>query len=285
MLRGAYTGSKDGVSKRVDSCFEKFYKKCIKYGISVGCYYFSRANTYDKGRNEAKFLYDNCLKGRKFSYPICIDVEDSVYQGKSSKKDVTNAIKGFCSYLEKKGYYVMVYANSNWFNNRIDLNDIKRYDKWLASWSKTNPKSPDHGIWQFGGEENYIRSSNLCGFIVDQDYSYKDYPSIIKNKGLNGYTKEKSGNNKKKEIKYKTLYEMNIRKGPSINDKIKKVKDIKKKDRKYLVSAKRSSNAVLKKGVNITCLKKEPHNNSTFILTKFGYICLKDNNEKYLKRI
>ena len=277
MLRGAYTGSSDGVSKKVDSCFNKFYKKCVKYNIDVGCYYFSRATSYEKGMAEAIFLYTNCLKGRKFSYPICIDVEDSVYQAKASKNDITDAIKGFCSYLEKKGYYVMVYSNKNWFNNKIILKDIKRYDKWLACWTKNNPKDPSHGIWQFGGEENYIRSSSLCGFVVDQDYSYKDYPSIMNTKGLNGFKNETN--------RYKALYDMNIRSGPSIKYKIKKVKDIKKKYRGNLVSAKKSSNAVLKKGSIIDSMKSIIDGETTFVLTKYGYICLKDKKEKYLKEL
>ena len=48
-------------------------------------------------------------------------------------------------------------------------------------------------MWQFGGETNQQRSPYLAGQIVDQDYCYYDYPSVIKNAGLNGYSK--SGSN------------------------------------------------------------------------------------------
>ena len=44
-------------------------------------------------------------------------------------------------------------------------------------------------MWQFGGETNRVRSPILAGQTVDQDYSYYDYPAVIKNAGLNGYPK------------------------------------------------------------------------------------------------
>jgi hypothetical protein len=42
-------------------------------------------------------------------------------------------------------------------------------------------------VWQYGGETNYIRSNKIAGVVCDQDYSYVDFPSLIKAKGLNGY--------------------------------------------------------------------------------------------------
>ena len=48
---------------------------------------------------------------------------------------MAEAIKGFCEYLEGKGYYVGIYANSNYFNNFIDTAKLYMYDKWLAVFS------------------------------------------------------------------------------------------------------------------------------------------------------
>ena len=66
----------------------------------------------------------------------------------------------------------------------------KTYDWWIASWSAEEPKGVDFGIWQFGGESNKLRSTKIAGVVTDQNYAYKDYPSIMKKKGLNGYTAE-----------------------------------------------------------------------------------------------
>ena len=189
ILRAGYTGYGNGVSKAKDEQFENFYIQCKEKGIGVGAYWFSCANTYQKGVDEANWMYENCLKGKQFDYPIYIDVEDSHWQSPSGKSGVTAAIKGFCETLEAKGYYVGVYANSDWFNRLIDAGIPGRYDAWLANWGSSNPSSPAHGMWQFGGETNRVRTTKVAGMTIDQDYAYKDYPSIISSAGLNGYSK------------------------------------------------------------------------------------------------
>lgn len=188
ILRAGYTGYGNGVSKAIDNQFENHYRNAKANGIGVGAYWFSRATTYDNGRAEAEYMYNNCLRGKQFEYPIAIDVEDSYYQSKAGKSAVTNAIKGFCEYLEAKGYYVCIYANSNWFNNYIDTPQLTKYDKWVANWSTAKPSNPAGGLWQFGGETNRIRTNKVAGMTVDQNYAYYDYPAIMKQKGLNGYS-------------------------------------------------------------------------------------------------
>ena len=187
IIRAGYTGYSDGVSKRVDDYFEKHYKNCKDNNLMVGAYWYSRATSYEQGKLEAEFMYNNCLKGKKFEYPIAIDVEDNYYQSKAGKDKVTEAIIGFCEYLESLNYYVCIYANSNWFKNYINTNKLNKYDKWIANWGYKKPDKPICGIWQFGGETNKIRSNKICGMVVDQDYAYYDYPSIMKNRKLNGY--------------------------------------------------------------------------------------------------
>lgn len=187
MIRAGYTGSSNGLSKYKDECFESFYKQAKENNFYVGAYWYSRATTYGNGKNEAEYMYNNCLKGKQFEYPIAIDVEDNNYQRKAGKRYVTEAIKGFCEYLESKGYYVIIYANSDWFKNYINLDNLTRYDIWLANWSSSKPATPIAGMWQFGGETNKIRSNKIAGITCDQDYAYKDYPSIMMQKGLNGY--------------------------------------------------------------------------------------------------
>ena len=185
ILRAGFTGwGGDGTNKNKDNCFEDFYNKAKSRGIPVGAYWYSCANTYEKGKSEAEYVYNNCLKGKQFEYPICMDVEEDRHQ-QVGKEKIANAIKGFCEFLESKGYYVSIYANSNYFNNYIDTAELSMYDKWLAVWNSNKPsfKYGDFGLWQ--------NSSNgiIGGMRVDTDYAYKDYPSIIKNAGLNGYAK------------------------------------------------------------------------------------------------
>lgn len=188
LLRAGFTGYGNGVSKSVDNQFENHYRNAKANGLGVGAYWFSRATTYENGKAEAEYMYNNCLKGKQFEYPIAIDVEDSYYQAKAGRQAVTNAIKGFCEYLEAKGYYVCIYANSNWFKNYMDLSQLTKYDKWVANWGTSRPSSPAGGLWQFGGETNRIRTNKVAGMTVDQNYAFYDYPAIMKQKGLNGFS-------------------------------------------------------------------------------------------------
>lgn len=286
MIRAGFTGSSNGVSKAIDSSYKKHYKNAKANGLGVGAYWFSRATSYEKGTSEAIYMYKNCLKGKKFEYPIAIDVEDSVYQGKASKKSVTDAIRGFCEYLESKGYYTLIYANSNWFNNKMNLSKLKPYDKWVANWGKTNPSSPKHGMWQFGGSTNLIRSNRIAGMVVDQDYAYKDYPSLIKSKGLNGFKKSTSSKKEKYTTgDYITLTELNVRSGPGTNYKQKLVRELTKNGKKNVVNKKSSSKAVYRKGITFTALKIVKNDNGYWAKTPSGYVCLKLGNEVYCKKV
>lgn len=185
ILRAGFTGWGTGVNYNKDSCFEDFYKQAKQVGIPVGAYWYSCANNYEKGVAEAKFMYENCLKGKQFEFPIYIDVEEDRHQ-KVGKTFVTNAIIGFCETLEKLGYYVGIYANLNYFNNYINTPALYMYDKWFAYWkndlNKPSFSYGDFGLWQ------YSSNGNVAGFKVDTNIAYNDYPSIIKNAKLNGFT-------------------------------------------------------------------------------------------------
>lgn len=187
ILRGGFTGWGTGVNYNKDTCFEDFYKQCKNNNIPVGCYWYSCADNYEKGINEANFLYNNCLKGKQFEYPIYIDIEDTHHQIKT-KRGTTDAIKGFCETLEKLGYYVGIYANSNWFKNYIYTDELNRYDKWLAQWTTNRPTFMSYGLWQNSD------SGNVLGYKIDTDISYIDYPNLIKSKGFNGYSNSPNTN-------------------------------------------------------------------------------------------
>lgn len=64
--------------------------------------------------------------------------------------------------------------------------DIKsRYTIWLAHWVNQTNYSDAYAIWQ------YSSKGKVAGINgnVDLDICYKDFPTVIKNKGLNGWAK------------------------------------------------------------------------------------------------
>lgn len=184
ILRGGYTGYGSKRPKVKDPLFEEYYKQAKKIDFPVGCYYYSCATSKQGGIHEAEFLYENCLKGKQFEYPIYIDVEESRWQA-DNKKGVTDAIIGFCETLEGKGYYVGIYASKDWFYNKLDTERLKSYDKWVAAWRSESPefKYPGFTMWQ--NSDN----GRVGSYRVDTNIAYCDFPAIIKKKGLNGFKK------------------------------------------------------------------------------------------------
>ena len=188
ILRAGFTGWGTGVNYNKDSCFDNFYKQAKQVGIPVGAYWYSCANTKDKGIAEAKFLYENCLKGKQFEYPIYIDVEDSHHQ-MNNKRGVTDAIIGFCEYLENLGYYVGIYGSDiSGFKDKMYINELSAYDKWVARYGSQPQYLINYGMWQSSS------TGKINGYNgnLDINVCYKDYPYIIKSKGLNGYNKNTS---------------------------------------------------------------------------------------------
>lgn len=179
ILRGAYGSFRD-------TEFENHYKNAKALGLGCGVYQYTLAVNEAQAKQEAQYLIDKCLKNKQFEYPIYIDVEDKLLQNLGKTK-VANIIKAWCETIEKAGYYAGIYTNPNWLQNYIDNSVLKRFDLWLASWSKTQPTNYTYGLWQFGGETNYIRSNKIANVVCDQNYAFKDYSSIMRNKGLNGF--------------------------------------------------------------------------------------------------
>lgn len=178
-------GSDAGFYK--DSRFEEYYNGAKNAGLSVGSYYFVGKNclSAEDGKEDAQ-KFAEYLKGKQFDLPVFMDVEAPA----SGQKDkVTNAIIGFCDYLESLKYYVGVYASDiSGFKDKIDLDRIKdKYDLWVARYGSKPQYVKNYTIWQYSesGTVNGINDNQ-----VDLDECYVDYPSIIINKGFNGYSEQ-----------------------------------------------------------------------------------------------
>ena len=192
ILRAAYSTSKDGQ-------FETFYKQCKEKGIPVGAYHYSMAKTVADAKKEAEFML-SVLAGKQFEYPIYLDVEDKT-QAALGKATLTAIIKTYCDTLEQAGYYVGIYSTYYFLRDYTNVSELNKYDKWIAQWASKCSSPIDYGMWQFGGETNKIRSNKVAGVVCDQDYCYKDYPSIIKSAGLNGFEQKEGINTPLPEIK------------------------------------------------------------------------------------
>lgn len=193
IIRGAYSRSKD-------SQFEKHYKELKARNIPVGVYHYSIARTVDDAKKEAQKIIE-ILNGKQFEYPIYIDVEDKRQQA-LGKDTLTAIIQTWCDAVENAGYYVGIYSTYSFLSSYTHIDELAKYDKWIAQWNTRCTAPIPYGMWQYGGEYNALRSTIVAGVVCDQDYCYKDYPAIIKKAGLNGY---KKGTADKAPVKLKSV--------------------------------------------------------------------------------
>ena len=155
-----------------DPYFETNMKGALAQGIHVGVYLYSMAVTEEEARDEADFVLDQ-IDGYKISYPVAFDIEDDVHK-KLTTKQRTDITIAFLEVIREAGYYPMIYASENWFNESMDLTRLTDYDKWVARWASTVSFKPI-SMWQYSSAG---RVSGING-NVDLDYSYKDYSKLI----------------------------------------------------------------------------------------------------------
>lgn len=164
-----------------DAMFEQNYTEAKSAGLHIGAYLFSYAVTPEQAKEEAL----NCLRfleGKTFDYPIAYDIETAAQQ-KLGKDKLSEIADTFCRILEEHGYYVCIYTSLSFLRNNLNKAVREKYDIWLAQWSKNPTYEGSFGMWQHSatGSVNGIRGA------VDLDIAYKDYPSILKAHGLNGF--------------------------------------------------------------------------------------------------
>ena len=180
IVREGY-GKKD--PRQIDKKFRDNINGAKNAGIHTGIYHYSYADSVEDAINEARFCLEN-IEGFKLEYPVIIDIEDKE-QLKLNNRQRTDIVKAFCGEVEKAGYYAMFYCNADWLKNYLIKEELlPKYDLWFAQWG-TNFPSVSCGIWQ------YSSAGKIDGISgnVDLDMSYKSYPEIMRNKGLNGFSK------------------------------------------------------------------------------------------------
>lgn len=166
----------------IDAQFERNISECNRVGIPCGIYWFSYAYTKQMALSEA-FHALKAVQPYKLELPIAFDWEyDSERVAKNhgvtpTPELVNLLVKTFCGAVEANGYYAMLYANPDYLNRL--MTNVSAYDLWLAHWGVSAPSRPC-GIWQYGGSK-----VDGIGGNVDTNECYRDYPTIIRNAGLN----------------------------------------------------------------------------------------------------
>lgn len=183
MLRLGY-GSSDGNSCGLDSSFEKNVAGAVAAGVDIGCYFYSYALSAEAAKKEGAYVAGVLSKYKGvFTYPIAFDIEDNS-QVNLGKTVLTNMVIAFCEAIEKAGFYCSFYSNLNWLRNYLNDAQLSKYDHWLAQWASAPTYTGAFGMWQYSstGKVNGISTN------VDMNIAYKDYPTLIREGKLNGFS-------------------------------------------------------------------------------------------------
>ncbi len=190
VLRCGFTGWGSSHSLNKDTKFETHYAGFTGTGVPVGAYYYSTADSVDFAKKEAAFVR-SLLKGKQLAFPIYYDIENNERQAALPVSLLTDIAEAFCESMEEAGYFVGVYANTDWFTNKLEHAALsKKYTVWLADYRGANAnKTLSRDMWQ------YTSKGKIDGISgnVDMNECYRDFPSVIKGAGLNGYAKETGG--------------------------------------------------------------------------------------------
>lgn len=180
----------------IDKQFKRNIEECTRLNIPFGIYWFSYAFDPEMARREAEYCIQ-AIGGYNPSYPVCFDYEyDSYnYACKHGKRPSTELIisiaDAFLSTIENHGYYAVNYCNVDYYNNYGMKKLTEKYDLWLADW-RDKKADISCGMLQFSSNKTL---KGING-VVDTDYAYKDYITIINN--MNKANTEKE--NKKNEL-------------------------------------------------------------------------------------
>lgn len=174
-----------------DPMFEANYTKAKAAGLDVGAYWYSYAVTTSDARAEAYACLD-VIRGKSFEYPIFFDLEERK-QLATGKENCSQMVMTFCDKLTEEGYYPGLYMSRSHLQTHIRDDVSVRFPLWVAEYNaKCNYDKP-YGMWQKSAKG----SVNGITGDVDIDECYVDHPSVIKDKGLNGFRAESTSSESK----------------------------------------------------------------------------------------
>lgn len=182
MIRAGY----GRYSSQTDPQFERNVRECEKRGIHWGAYWYSYATSTTQAQQEAN-VFLSVMRGKKPDMPLAYDIEYEPGILALSDSTRTQMVKAFLNKVEAAGYYGMLYASKDFIQNYLNYNELKAYDVWCAQYGSSCTCPLPYGIWQYSSKN----ALGIPGYgnSLDCNHVYKDYPTIIKNAGLNGWGK------------------------------------------------------------------------------------------------
>ena len=142
-----------------------------RVGIPVGVYFYSTAQTTAQAKKDAATTI-NAIKKYEITYPVVIDIEDNSQLSLTTTRR-TKIVQTFADEVRAAGYQPMIYCNTNWAKQYINMSGLQGVDAWIAEWSANYTKSIPRDVWQVSDKGSV---SGISG-DVDLDFAFKQYGS------------------------------------------------------------------------------------------------------------
>lgn len=153
-----------------DRTFRYNYEQARANGIKLGCYFFGGKGFTSAAAGSADADYFlQIISGKLFEYPCYIDLELPTAVTRDGN---TDACIAFCEKVKAAGFIPGIYASDiSGFKDRLDINRLGAYDKWVARYGSEPKYVKEYQVWQ------YTSDGSVPGIYgrVDLNYSEKDY--------------------------------------------------------------------------------------------------------------
>ena len=143
IIRMGWIGNKE--NHTLDKYFIKNYNECKRLGIPIGVYVYSYVENSEAMQSAINWVQSK-LNVKTIEYPVFLDVEDEQISN-LDKDTLTILCKQFCERLI--GFQTGIYANKNWFTNKLNINELINYKIWLAQWANDYSKDFKVDMWQY----------------------------------------------------------------------------------------------------------------------------------------
>lgn len=153
IIRCGYRGMYDG-QLHEDPYFYKNMSGAKAAGINVGVYIYSTALNEAEAVQEASMAVAMAGRAGGCSYPIYLDMEDTVRgQSKLSVEQRMAIVNAFCSTVQSSGYKAGLYCSKNWMTARMNASAIPgSCSIWIAQYNTSCTYSGRKNMWQYSSK-------------------------------------------------------------------------------------------------------------------------------------
>lgn len=156
-----------------DTKFVYHARSVLACGMALGIYHYSYAKTIEEAAQEGEYCVHLIKDFKKdISFPVCYDIEEPRMQDYGKEKTTKMAL-AFLSKVKAAGYTPMVYCNTNWANNYIDIPALQKegIKFWIAQYNSECQYDGTYSMWQYSSS-THLPGSNQN---IDSSHCFEDF--------------------------------------------------------------------------------------------------------------